>query len=129
MLCSVPLFGRRRVDEGVLVGYETVHDRRDRRVLNKLVDHGADLTLPRHVLHHMFFYTKIDQREAAAAAGGFGWEIATRHPLPDSPNRWAVVAHKYGVVLTATEILNDRSAFEAIAARFAGKYDGWETLL
>lgn len=118
------LRGKREASAGLPAGYEAVGVG-DREVLTAMLDHGARLDEPRHVLHYVYV---PDEEVAAAAAdelAGSGWDIEVREPSGGS-SQWLVLCQRDGYVLTPAAVEADRGTFERISARYGGEYDGWE---
>ena len=98
---------------------------KDLLVLEQMVQAGADLTQPRHVLHYLYF----PSREAAEAAvaevpAPFGAEIG--EPSPERSEQWAVRCEAHEYTLTADVVRENTDQFEALAQANGGDYDGWE---
>lgn len=115
------MFGRKRKSQ--LRAYRSARPE-DQLVLAALVDAGADLAAPRHVLH--FIYDLADEATAGrAATGAADWE-ATVGPPPDGYDTWSVTFERSGYVLTPENVAADADTFSALAAEVGGTYDGWE---
>ena len=115
------MFGRRRKSQ--LGPYESARPE-DVLVLAALVNAGADLSQPRHVLH--FIYDYPDEASAQQATTALpGWE-ATTAPPPEGYNTWSVTFERQGYVLTPDNVTTDAAAFLRVAAETGGRYDGWE---
>ncbi len=99
----------------------------DRQVLRALLNHGADLAQPRHVLHFIFGLADEPAARALASAGG-EWQ-ATAKPPPDGYAGWAVVFERHGYVLTPENVTGDAAHFVRLAAAHGANYDGWEASL
>ena len=97
----------------------------DLQVLAALMDAGATLTEPRHVLHFLYLPDQRRAEAAAEVAGGHGWACDVREPLPESTD-WCVVCEAHGVVLDPQTVRESSDLFQAIAERQQGEYDGWE---
>ncbi len=96
---------------------------RDRQVLQALVDHGADLSAPRHVLH--FLYVESEEAGRTAATSVPAWEASVKPPVAGY-DTWSLVFERQGYVLTPENVKNDAARFAAIAESSSGIYDGWE---
>jgi Regulator of ribonuclease activity B len=96
----------------------------DQLVLRQLTGRGADLTLPRHVIHYLYFAGEPQAREAAETIGQAEWE-ATVSPPDEKIAEWCVRAEGYRVVGSMT-VEAFRAWFEQIATELHGEYDGWE---
>jgi regulator of RNase E activity RraB len=99
---------------------------KDLLVLDQLVKAGADMTAPRHVLY--FLYLPDQERAAAAAAEAEskGFEAGVREPLSEYPDQWSLVCERHDYVLDLETVRVNTDAFEELAARHGGDYDGWE---
>jgi hypothetical protein len=99
---------------------------KDLQVLGLMMEDGADLDQPRHVLHYSYF----PSREAAGAARDemvlAGWSATVEEPLPGFPGQWSARAERPDAVLTPDFVRDSTDFFEGLAARHAGEYDGWE---
>jgi hypothetical protein len=96
----------------------------DRVILEQLRGKGANLALPRHVLHFLDFPDESSARSAAEAVEGAGFET-TVVPPKDDASPWAVRAEATRVV-DETTVDTHRAVFERIALANRGEYDGWE---
>jgi hypothetical protein len=99
---------------------------KDLAVLGGLVEAGANLTEPRHVLHYLYFKSREAANAAAADGRDRGFEAAVREPLPDYPDQWCLVAERHGVVVDVMTVRDHGDFFDGLAERHAGEYDGWE---
>lgn len=102
---------------------------KDLAVLGQLMEAGADLDNPRHVLHYLYFPDQADALAAAEEAQAEGWQADAREPLPEYPDQWSVVCERDEAVLTADFVRESTDFFESLAARNQGEYDGWEASL
>ena len=96
----------------------------DQLVLRQLTSRGADLTLPRHVIHYLYFPVEVDALHAAEMIGRGDWESSVSPP-DERIAEWSVRADGYRVIGAAT-VEAFRAWFEQIAADNRGEYDGWE---
>jgi hypothetical protein len=105
--------------------FDSVEDG-DRMIVEQLRGLGANLSLPREVLHYV--YLPSESAAAAASAelrkGGFTTEIRPAAGTP-GPNPWLVLATTEEVVSVESARVA-RETFSAIAAHHGGEYDGWE---
>lgn len=115
------MFGRRKKDP--LSAYESARPE-DLQVLTALINAGADLTEPRHVLH--FIYELDDEASAGHTADAVGGWSAIAKPPPEGFDGWSVTFERHGYVLTPENVAADAAAFSAVAAAHGGNYDGWE---
>lgn len=102
---------------------------KDLALLDLMTERGADLDVPRHVVHYLYFGSRAGADAAAAEAAGTGWSTAVRDPLPDYPGQWCVVCERDDAVLAPAHVRDTTDRFEALAARHGGEYDGWEAAL
>jgi hypothetical protein len=96
----------------------------DRVILAQLRGRGADLALPRHVLHFLYFRDEAAARNAAAAAEQAGYDVTVTAP-DEGVEQWSVRAETTRVV-DETNVDAYRALFARIAAEHGGEYDGWE---
>jgi hypothetical protein len=96
----------------------------DQLVLRQLAGRGADLTKPRHVIHHLYFADEINARGAAEVIDQTDWD-ATVKPPDETIEEWSLRAEGYRVIGSAT-VEAFRMWFEQIALDHHGEYDGWE---
>jgi hypothetical protein len=98
----------------------------DRKVIQYLVESGADMALPRHTIHFLDFRSPEIAADAAERLGQAGY-IANRCERVDNDgnNQWPVLAE-------TTDVVNDRAMelervfLDGFAGALGGKYDGWE---
>ena len=96
----------------------------DRLALRQLETRGADLSLPRHVIHFLLFANEGDAQAAAAAIDGGSWTTLVERPSK-TLDEWSVRVDGHRIV--GPETVNAfRTQFEHIAAAHSGEYDGWE---
>jgi regulator of RNase E activity RraB len=99
---------------------------KDLMVMNRLMQAGADLSEPRHVIH--FFYSRsVESAETLANSvrAQPGWEVKVGEPLPEYPGRWSVVCETHAIV-SAEFVRNTGDLFDSLAAKHQAEYDGWE---
>ena len=99
---------------------------KDLALLGQLLDHGANLDQPRHVLHFSYFPSALAAAEAGTELQGHGWIVEVRDPLPAYPDSWSLVCERPDAVLTPDFVRESTDLFEAVAALHGGEYDGWE---
>lgn len=99
---------------------------KDLLVLGQLIQAGADLTQPRHVLHYLYFPDEAQAEAASLEAAGRGFTAEVREPLAEHPGQWSVVCEQHGVVLDPPKVGEDGDFFDELAVRHGGEYDGWE---
>jgi hypothetical protein len=98
----------------------------DKLALRQLKTIGADLSLPRHVIHFLLFEHEDDARAAAAAidAGAGAWTTRVDAPS-ETLEEWTVRVDGHRIVGTDT-VGAFRAQFEQVASAHNGEYDGWE---
>ena len=96
----------------------------DKLALRQLEGRGADLSLPRHVIHFLLFERENDARAAAGAIDGGSWTTRVDSPTPTAAE-WSVRIDGHRVVGPDT-VAAFRAQFEQTAAAHGGEYDGWE---
>lgn len=115
------MFRRRKKDP--LAAYELARPE-DRQVLAALLNAGADLTRPRHVLH--FIYELADESSARKTAEAVGGWDATAKPPPEGYDTWSVTFERHNHLLSPENVASDASTFTSVAEAHGGHYDGWE---
>ena len=96
----------------------------DKLALRQLEGRGADLSLPRHVIHFLLFERESDARAAAGAIDGGSWTTRVDPPTATAAE-WSVRIDGHRVVGPDT-VAAFRAQFEQTAAAHGGEYDGWE---
>jgi hypothetical protein len=99
---------------------------KDMLVLKQLLDLGANLAAPRHVLYYLYFSDRATADAAASAATTSAFAARVREPIPADPDKWGVVCERKSYVLSMDIVRDNTDYFEQLAARFGGDYDGWE---
>lgn len=99
---------------------------KDLDVVNLLVQHGADLSQPRHVLYFLYFGSEDAATQAAEQARSRSFEATVNEPLPQRPGDWSLKCERRGVVVDTETIRGNGDFFDQLAAQFGGEYDGWE---
>lgn len=99
---------------------------KDLDVVSQLVELGADLTQPRHVLYYLYLPSAESAANAADDARSHSFEVAVEDPLPQYPGVWSLTCERRGVVLDTDTIRGNGDYFDGLAAKFGGEYDGWE---
>jgi hypothetical protein len=122
------LFGRKRDDEPVDPNERSPElglKFKDLAVLGQLIEAGATLVEPRHIVFYSYARDEASAQEMARQAGARGFESQVREPLPGYPNQWSVVCETHDVA--SPEFIRDASDFfEDLAERYGAEYDGWE---
>jgi len=98
---------------------------KDLAVLGQLMQRGADLTQPRHVVYYSYATSPEAAREMASTATAEGFDATVGEPLPDYPGQWSVRCEKQ-TVLAPDFIRESTDFFEALAFEYEAEYDGWE---
>ena len=96
----------------------------DKLALRQLETRGADLSLPRHVIHFLLFEHESDARAAATTIEGGSWTTRVDPPTPDM-EEWSLRVDGHRIV-GADTIAAFRAQFEQLAGAHNGEYDGWE---
>jgi Regulator of ribonuclease activity B len=96
----------------------------DKLSLKHLQKLGADLALPRHVIHFIYFDLEENARGAAQEVPKAGWEAMVEEPV-EAKSQWMIRAEATRVV-DAHTVPSYRAWFEEVASRWNGEYDGWE---
>ena len=96
----------------------------DKLALRQLEARGADLSLPRHVIHFLLFEREGDARAAAGVVDGNSWSTRVDPPTA-TVAEWSVRIDGHRVVGPDT-VAAFRAQFEQAAAAHGGEYDGWE---
>jgi len=100
----------------------------DRKVLEQLLSHGADLSKPRHVVHYLYFAEPDDRERAYGEFEVHGYDVDPGRTFPENERPYSLLAERVGIV-GCEEIDRERKLLCDIAARFRGQYDGWEAAL
>lgn len=96
----------------------------DKLVLAALIDAGANLTEPRHVLH--FIYELRNEAAAQGVADAVEvWQSKVNPPL-EGYETWTVTFERHEYVLTPEHVVQDAAMFKGVAEAHGGHYDGWE---
>lgn len=99
---------------------------KDLLTLQQLVQHGADLDEPRHVLYFLYFPQEHLAGTCADRATQAGWQATVREPVPDYPDSWTVVCEQHDAVTSPAFIRDATDFFESLAEELGGECDGWE---
>jgi hypothetical protein len=95
-------------------------------VMNQLMQAGADLPQPRHVVHFFYSHSRESvQHLADSVREQPGWEVKVHEPLPEYPSQWRAVCDTHAVV-SAEFVRDTGDIFDSLAARHQVDYDGWE---
>ena len=108
--------------KGPLAAYSGVQER-DKKVLQALLAHGADLSAPRRVLHFVFVDTEATSHELASSLTD--WQGKASPPVAGYDG-WTVIFERHEYTLTPENVAADALLFEQLAKGVSGKYDGWE---
>lgn len=98
----------------------------DALIVDQLRNLGANLSLPREVLHYLYLPSESAAAAAADALRTAGYTTQVRPAAgPPGPNPFLVLATAEQVV--SIESAQDaRETFTALAETHGGEYDGWE---
>jgi hypothetical protein len=98
----------------------------DRMIVDQLRDLGANVSLPREVLHYIYLPTESAAAAASAELRKEGFTTQVRPAAgPPGANPWLVLATTEEVVSVESARVA-RETFTALAATHDGEYDGWE---
>jgi hypothetical protein len=97
----------------------------DKLALRHLETRGADLSLPRHVIHFLLFAHEADARAAAGTIDDGGSWTTRVDPPTETLGEWSVRVDGHRIVGPDT-VAAFRAQFEQIATAHGGEYDGWE---
>jgi len=114
------LFGRRSGPEP-----QENLDPGDRRLIEYLRSHGANLELPRETRHWIYFSSREAAETAARRLAQAGYSVDVAPSPQKTGNEWRVLATGMDVVKPAT-FAQVRQFMEELASRGEGEYDGWE---
>jgi len=98
---------------------------KDLAMMGQLMNAGADLAVPRHVVYYCYAPDAASARAMAAAATARGFSVEVRDPLPAYPDQWAVVSETKAA-LSPDFVRGTTDFFETLAAEHGAEYDGWE---
>ena len=97
----------------------------DLAVMGALMEQGANLLEPRHVLYYLYFPDAATADRAAEVAQGQGYETTVSEPLPDDTS-WRMRSERHHLVLAPEVVRSADDFFVALATTHGGEYDGWE---
>ncbi|MBY0375969.1 MAG: ribonuclease E inhibitor RraB [Bryobacteraceae bacterium] len=83
---------------------------KDILVLMQLVEAGANLTAPRHVLYYLYFKDRAAAEAVASAATEAGFATRIREPIPEDPDSWGGVCERESYVLSM-DIVRDNTDY------------------
>jgi hypothetical protein len=101
---------------------------KDLAVLGSLMDAGADLSRPRHVVFYSYGSSSASADAMANEARAKGFDAEVRDPLPQERAAWACICQAV-TVLTPEFVRVACDFFEDLARRYHAEYDGWEAAL
>jgi len=105
--------------------FDSVEDG-DRMIVEQLRGLGANLSLPREVLHYLYLPSEPAAAAASEELRKAGFTTKTSPAAgPSGPNPWLVLATTEEVVSVESARVA-RETFTALAATHGGEYDGWE---
>jgi hypothetical protein len=96
----------------------------DQIVVKQLQSLGANLSLPRHVRHFLYFELQSSAQRASEEIERADYTTSISAPSEEIPV-WTVVAEGYRVIGSDT-VAGFRAWFEQVASEHQGEYDGWE---
>jgi len=99
---------------------------KDIALLGQMMQNGADLTEPRHVLYYLYFDREDAARSGADQATPAGFVCTVGEPLPAYPGQWRLRCERRDAVLDIGFVRASDDLFEGIASRLGGEFDGWE---
>src|ERR1700722_16994901 len=73
---------------------------KDMLVLKQLLELGANLAAPRHVLYYLYFNDRATADDAASAATASAFAARVREPVPADTQKWVVVCERKSYVLS-----------------------------
>jgi hypothetical protein len=128
----MPLFRRKRDDDEPVDMNERSPQLglkyKDLAVLGTLMEGGADLTQPRHVLYYSYAPSEGTAHEMRGEAEARGFTANVREPLAENPGRWSVICEIHAV--TSPDFVRESDDFfQGLADRHGAEYDGWEASL
>lgn len=95
----------------------------DAKVLKALQEAGSDLSKPHKIDHWLYLPTKQGAKFAAADLTSGGFAVAS---IQKRKAHWRILATKI-MVPSPKNVAEASARLEAVAARYGGEYDGWET--
>ena len=98
---------------------------KDLAILGDLMNAGADLSEPRHVVFYSYAHSDGVGQEMRREAELRGFVTEVREPLPECPGQWAVVSET-NAVASPDFVRDSVDFFEELAERHGAEYDGWE---
>jgi Regulator of ribonuclease activity B len=93
----------------------------DLMVLERLQQHGADLSKKTEVIHYLYFDDEASARAAAEQLAELGYTSQGR----PSESSFLLMAER-DEVPSIENVCRMRQVMETAADRFGGEYDGWE---
>ena len=98
---------------------------KDMLVLDQLLQAGANLRAPRHVMYYLYFNDRAKAEAAAGEATRSQFTATVSEQTAEQPESWQVVCERKSYVLSMDIVRDNTDYFEQLAARFGGDYDGW----
>jgi hypothetical protein len=95
------------------------------RVVKSLLNMGADLTQPRHVVFYLYFSRKSNAVAAAKVLRRRGHQVSVHEPWEKIP-QWATIAETRNRAIIPNFLRETVDVCEALADRHDGEFDGWE---
>jgi uncharacterized protein (TIGR01619 family) len=100
----------------------------NQKVMDKLIEAGDELSLPRLIDHWLYFSSDKDRGAFINYAKTQGFNIASVDLIKDSPMPYQLHISKEGNIDLA-ELCSLTLALRKKAKEFKGKYDGWESVV
>jgi hypothetical protein len=100
----------------------------DRLVLDELAKAGANLELPREIVHYLYLTSRADATVAAENLQLVGYSTAIgMDNSPDNPAPYPFLVRATARAVANRETIREaRRIFEELAGKLDGDYDGWE---
>ena len=98
---------------------------KDLALMGQLLEAGADLKEPRHVIYYNYAPSSDVGRTMATEAEIRGFAATVEEPLPKYPGQW-LVRCEMTTALLPDFVRDTTDFFEDLAFRHQAEYDGWE---
>ena len=99
----------------------------DRAVIEQLVRHGSDLSVPTHVVHYIYVPAVEPARGVGDQLERDGYDVRVTAP-EGRRDPWLVTAETY-TAITPEGVERARRQMERVATTHGGEYDGWEAAI
>ena len=107
-----------------LTGSYSSPEEGDAKILESLLQAGADLRKPRHVILYLFFPTYEAALEAARHLDDKDYETHVYQSKAETMS-WVVRPERTGIV-DEEHVCRERELMSEVSHRFGGEFDGWE---